>query len=78
MRTNLAIAALIYPMVQAVMFGAGLLGLLVAHAPAQAFPVMIAATFAVSVPLALVLAPRLRSAWSRRHVPPLRPVGSAH
>jgi hypothetical protein len=78
MRTNLAIAALIYPMVQAVMFGAGLIGLLVTHAPDRAFPVMIAATCAVSIPLALVLAPRLRSAWSRRQAAALRPVGPAH
>lgn len=67
MRTNLAIAALVYPMVQAVAFGAGLLVLLMLGAPQAAFAPVIAATFAVSAPIALLIAPRLRSrAWKRR------------
>ncbi len=67
MRTNLAIAALVYPMVQAVAFGAGLLILLMLGAPQAAFAPVIAATFAVSAPIALLIAPRLRSrAWKRR------------
>lgn len=74
MRTNLAIAALIYPMIQAVVFGAGLLGLLVAGAPMSAYAPTIAATFVVTAPIALLLAPRLRSrAWRRRHGPSLVP-----
>ena len=68
MRTNLAIAALVYPMVQAVAFGAGLLILLALGAPPAAFAPVIAATFVVSAPIALFMAPRLRSrAWKRRH-----------
>jgi len=67
MRTNLAIAALVYPMVQAVAFGAGLLILLALGAPPAAFAPVIAATFVVSAPIALLMAPRLRSrAWKRR------------
>lgn len=67
MRTNLAIAALVYPMVQAVAFGAGLLTLLALGAPPAAFAPVIAATFVVSAPIALLMAPRLRSrAWKRR------------
>jgi len=68
MRTNLAIAALIYPMIQAMAFGAGMLILLTTGAPSAAFAPVIAATFAVSAPIALLMAPRLRSrAWRRRH-----------
>lgn len=71
MRTNFAIAALIYPMVQAVFFGMGLLALLAARAPAGAYPWMIAATFLASLPVALLMAPRLRSRrWRRRHRDP--------
>lgn len=68
MRTNFAIAALIYPMVQAVLFGIGLLGLTTAGNPPAYFPVVIGATFAAAVPVALFMAPYLRSrAWRRRH-----------
>jgi hypothetical protein len=68
MRTNLAIAALIYPMIQALFFGLGLLPLLALGAPAKLFWGMIAATFVLSAPVALAIAPRLRSrAWRRRH-----------
>ena len=68
MRTNLAIAAVIYPMIQAVLFGLGLLGLLGAGAPAALYPLMIAATLLTSLPIALVIAPRLRSRlWRERH-----------
>ena len=74
MRTNVAIAALIYPMVQAVLFGAGMIGLLMLGSPASLFPVVIGATFLIAVPIALVIAPRLRSqAWRRRHGVGLKP-----
>src|SRR4029453_5224419 len=59
MRTNLAIAALIYPMIQAMFFGLGLLALLAVGAPSNVFPGMIAVTFVLSAPVALVIAPRL-------------------
>lgn len=72
MRTNFAIAALIYPMVQAVMFGAGLILLLALHLSNEpvAMVTMIGVSFLISVPSALVLAPRLRSSrWrqARQH-----------
>ncbi|MDG2520430.1 hypothetical protein P7B02_02665 [Caulobacter segnis] len=68
MRTNLAIALLIYPMVQAVVFGLGFVPLAALRAPAELFFPVIAATFVVAAPAALIIAPRLRSrAWRREH-----------
>lgn len=76
MRTRFAIAALIWPMIQAVLFGLGMIGLLAAPLPASellsAVWWMIAATFAISAPLAWGMAPWLRlrdrphpQRWSR-------------
>ena len=68
MRTNFAIAALIYPMVQAVVFGIAFIGLELLRAPSSAYPGVILATFVFAVPFALAIAPRMRSrAWRRRH-----------
>lgn len=70
MRTNFAIAALIYPMVQAVLFGTGLGLLLVLHLATEpvAVALMVVATFAAAVPAALVIAPLMRSArWREMH-----------
>ncbi|RAK64266.1 hypothetical protein [Phenylobacterium kunshanense] len=68
MRTNLAIAVLIYPMVQAVAFGLGMLLVLTTGTAQWATPWMIAATFAVSVPVAWMIAPKLRSRrWRVAH-----------
>jgi len=75
MRTNLSIAILIYPMVQAVVFGMGLLGLLASGAAATAYPPVIALTFLASVPLALAISPRLRSrVWRARRGDALEPM----
>ena len=64
MRTRLAIAALIYPMIQAVLFGIGLGILLAAPVPPSQMLDgvwwMIGVTFLISAPAAWVLAPRLR------------------
>ena len=64
MRTRLAIAALLWPMIQGVLFGLGMVALLASPLEAaemmSAVWWMIAATCAVSLPLAWVLAPRLR------------------
>lgn len=64
MRTRFAIAVLIWPMIQAVLFGLGMIGLLAAPLEDAALMAavwwMVAGTCAVSVPLAWVLAPRLR------------------
>lgn len=68
MRTNLAIAALVFPMIQAMIFGLAMLGLLGLGAPAGLYPATIAATFLASLPIALLIAPRLRSRlWRRQH-----------
>ena len=64
MLTRFAIAALIWPMIQAVLFGLGVVGLLVS--PLETPEVMtalwwmIAATLVISTPLAWLIAPRLR------------------
>lgn len=64
MRTRFAIAALIYPMIQAVLFGIGLGILLIAPVPPSQMLNgiwwMIGVTFLISVPLAWGMAPRLR------------------
>ncbi|HEY0600779.1 hypothetical protein, partial [Brevundimonas sp.] len=64
MRTRLAIAALIYPMIQAVLFGLGLGALLAAPMPPSemlgSIWWMIAATFLISAPIAWGMAPWLR------------------
>jgi hypothetical protein len=68
MRTNLAIAALIYPMVQAIIFGLTFIPLEIFRAPSQVYFPAIAATFFVAAPIALFLAPKLRSrAWKQEH-----------
>ena len=74
MRTNLAIAALIY-MVQAVLFGVGLVLLLVlqlADYPV-AMVAMIGVSFLIAVPSSVLLAPKLRSARWRGAHPQRRP-----
>jgi membrane protein implicated in regulation of membrane protease activity len=64
MRIRFAIAALIWPMIQAVLFGLGIVGLLVAGLEASqllnAVWWMIGVTFVVSVPIAWGMAPWLR------------------
>ena len=70
MRTNFAIAALIYPMVQAVLFGTGLGLLLVLHLRDNpiAMAAMIVVSFLIAVPAAVLLAPMLRSPrWREAH-----------
>lgn len=81
MRTNLMIAALIYPMIQAVLFGLGLLALLGAPVEMQAtrlMPAMIGLTFIISAPLAWVIAPRLRARRRRTLGPSRMPQLRAH
>ena len=64
MRTRLAIAALIWPMIQAVLFGLGLIALLAAPLTPSALLTavwwMIGVTCLVSTPLAWGMAPWLR------------------
>lgn len=64
MRTRFAIAALIWPMIQGVLFGLGMLALMAAPLDAVAMQRsvwwMIAATVVLSVPIAWGMAPWLR------------------
>ena len=64
MRTRFAIAALIWPVIQAVLFGIGMLALLIAPLPPSQMLDgvwwMIGLTFAVSAPIAWGMAPWLR------------------
>ena len=71
MKTRLWIAAMVYPMVNAVLFGAGVIAMLSipaldAIAPTL-FPFVIAASFVLAAPIAWVIAPRLRARYWRRH-----------
>lgn len=69
MKTRLWIAAMVYPMVNAVFFGA--LAVIVLSIPALSeaastlFPVIVPASFILAVPVAWVLAPRLRLRYWR-------------
>ena len=73
MRTRIAIAAVIYMMVQGVLFGVGMIAILVSPLAANAqtlIPWMIAATLPISIPLAWMIAPRLRLRFARSHRAP--------
>ena len=80
MRTRLAIAALIFMMVQGLFFGVGMVLVLTA-APASSqqtlIPWMIVLTFLVSAPVAWIIAPRLMLRFRRdRPVEPVTGDGS--
>jgi hypothetical protein len=69
-RTRVAIAALIYSMTNAVLFGAGIVPVLAvpalsAHA-AILIPAVVVASLVLAAPLAWLLAPRLRARYWRR------------
>ena len=68
MLERLTISALVFMMVQAVLFGVGLLIVLMSslsgHA-ASAIAAMIAITMAISAPLSYVIAPRLTAGYWR-------------
>lgn len=66
MSTKFLVAALIYPMVQAVMFGAGFIGVLLSPWPAAGgIPVMVLATALASAPVSWLIAPRLMLRFNR-------------
>ena len=77
MRTRFAIAALIWPMIQAVLFGVGMLALLAAPVAASQMLTavwwMIGVTFVVSVPIAWGMAPWLRLRDRPHERKPTRP-----
>lgn len=71
MRTRFWIAALLFPVVNAVVFGAGVITLLsvptLADQASTLFPYVTGASLIISAPVAWLLAPRLRQRyWNRR------------
>lgn len=70
MSTRFAIAALIYTMVNAVLFGAGLIAVLTVPAlSARAIaliPTVVVVSLVVALPVSWILAPRLRARYWRR------------
>lgn len=68
--TRLQLAALVYSMANAVLFGAGLITVLTVPAlSANAFfwiPLVVAASFILAAPIAWFMAPRLRARYWRR------------
>lgn len=69
MSVRLQISALVFLMVQAVLFGVGILAILYTPLSAQAqlaIPIMIAATVLISAPLSWAIAPRLRLRFQQR------------
>jgi hypothetical protein len=71
MWTRLQIAAMVFMMVQAVLFGMGMVSILATPLNQSAMtlvPWMIALSFIVSAPLSWLIAPRLRQRyWRKRH-----------
>ena len=69
-RTRVAIAAVIYSMTNAVLFGAGIIPVLAVPAlsnnAAILIPTVVVASLVLAVPLAWLLAPRLRARYWRR------------
>jgi hypothetical protein len=72
MWTRLQIASMVFLMVQAVLFGIGIVIILATPLSKNAMtlvPWMIAGSFLVSVPLAWLIAPRLQLRyWHQRHI----------
>jgi hypothetical protein len=72
-KTRLGIAALVGLMVNAVLFGAGLIAVLMTPAlSANAFvalPIMIALSFVLAAPISWAIAPRLRARYWRGREP---------
>ena len=71
MWARLQIAAMVFMMVQAILFGIGMVSILVTPLNENAMtlvPWMVAGSFIVSAPLAWLIAPRLQARyWRRRH-----------
>lgn len=69
MKTRLWIAAMVYPMVNAVFFGAFAIAVMsipaLNEAASTLFPVIIPASFVLAAPVAWLLAPRLRLRYWR-------------
>lgn len=70
MRTKLGIAALVFMMAQAVLFGIGVVAVLATPLSEYAMTLMpwvVVMTFALAAPLSWWLAPRLRARYWRKH-----------
>lgn len=69
MSTRFRLAALVYMMTNAVIFGAGLVTILTVPSLADAafdyIPMIVAASFILAAPIAWMIAPRLRSHYHR-------------
>ncbi|MBR0986068.1 hypothetical protein [Bradyrhizobium liaoningense] len=68
MSVRLQIAAMVFMMVQAVLFGVGLVGILLTSAQSEAMtaiPAMTAISFLASAAIAWLIAPRLRQRYRR-------------
>lgn len=74
MTTRTRIALLIYGMVDAVLFGAGAVAVLVLAGPElwkYLLPAVVVAAFALAAPLSWAIAPRLRARnWGKREMAP--------
>ena len=70
MKTRLWIAAMIYPMVNAVLFGIGAIALLSIPAlPESLIWVVVAAGLIIAAPISWLMAPRLRARyWRHREI----------
>ena len=67
--TRLMVAAVVYPMVQAVLFGAGLIAVLILAPQVTAqvsIPLTIGVTSMASLPISWMIAPRLMARYRRR------------
>lgn len=72
MKTRLWIAALLFPVVNAVLFGIGIIPLLSIPSLSDhlwtLFPVFVATSFILAAPIAWLIAPRLRARyWRNSH-----------
>ena len=69
MKTRLWIAALLFPVVNAVLFGIGIIPLLSIPSLSDhlwtLFPVFVATSFILAAPIAWLIAPRLRARYWR-------------
>lgn len=70
MRTRIWIAAIIFPIVNAVLFGIGITALLAIPALSEQastlFPLVVAASFVITAPISWFMAPRLRARYWRK------------
>lgn len=70
--TRLMVAAVVYPMVQAVLFGAGLICALILAPGLSAqvsIPLVVVITALISLPLSWFIAPRMMARYQRRPIP---------